>query len=68
MAIESAENDGETIATTTTTTGGGKNKPKANQDPRKNREYYLKKLPLTDTLMKISHSKIIEADYLLGSK
>lgn len=68
MTIDNASNvtDNETVATKTTTTGNGKN-PKSNKDPRKTREYYLKQLPLTDTLMKRSHAKIIEADYLLGS-
>lgn len=45
-------------------TGGGK--PKI-ADPRKTREYYIKQLPLTDTLMKVSHGRIVESDYLLGS-
>lgn len=44
----------------------GKGKPKTS-DPRKSREYYIKQLPLTDTLMKVSHSKIVESDYLLGA-
>lgn len=60
--------DNEAVAaTTTTTTGNNKNNPKANKDPRKTREYYLKMIPLTDTMMKVSHDKIIEADYLLGA-
>lgn len=44
--------------------GGGKPKP---VDPRKTRDYYIKQLPLSDSLMKVSHNKIIESDYLLGS-
>ncbi len=67
LTIDNSNTDNEVVTTKTTTTGNGKNSPKANQDPRKTREYYLRKLPLTDTLMKISHDKIIEADYLLGS-
>lgn len=55
--------DAVTTKTTTSTVKNG-NKPK---DPRKTREYYLNQLPLSDTLMKQSHNKIIEADYLLGS-
>ena len=54
------------VTTNTTTNGKGQSKS-TTKDPRKTREYYLKKLPLTDTLMKISNAKIIEADYLLGS-
>lgn len=65
MTIENTDGNTDVAATKTTTTNG-KN-PKTNKDPRKTREYYLKFLPLTDTLMKISHNKIIEADYLLGS-
>jgi tetratricopeptide (TPR) repeat protein len=59
--------DNEAATTKTTTAANGKNSSKGNRDPRKTREYYLKQLPLTDTLMKTSHAKIIEADYLLGS-
>jgi len=64
----SADNvDNETVATKTTTAGNNKNNPKANKDPRKTREYYFKMIPLIDTMMKVSHDKIIEADYLLGA-
>lgn len=63
----STTNDNDAVTTKTNTAGTGKNNTKANKDPRKTREYYLKQLPLTDTLMKTSHAKIIEADYLLGS-
>lgn len=66
LIIDNNATDNEPVATKTTT-AGNKNNPKANKDPRKTREYYLKMLPLTDTLMKTSHAKIIEADYLLGS-
>ncbi len=38
-----------------------------NKDPRKTREYYLKRIPMGDSLMKLSDNKIIEADYLLGA-
>jgi tetratricopeptide (TPR) repeat protein len=38
-----------------------------NQDPRKTREYYLERLPLTDTLQKRANNQIIEAYYLLGT-
>ncbi len=38
-----------------------------NKDPRKTREFYLKRMPLSDSLMKVSDNKIIEADYLLGA-
>jgi len=36
-------------------------------DPRKTPEFYLKYLPLTDSLMQVSHGKIIESFYLLGT-
>ncbi len=36
-------------------------------DPRKTTEYYLKDLPLTDSLMAVSHATLIESFYLLGS-
>lgn len=39
----------------------------ANVDPRKTKAYYLKNLPLTDSLLKASNGKIIESFYLLGS-
>jgi len=39
----------------------------ANVDPRKTKAYYLKNLPASDSLLKISNDKIIEAFYLLGS-
>lgn len=67
LIIDDGNPDEEAAATKITTAGNGKNNSKANKDPRKTREYYLKQLPLTDTLMKMSHAKIIEADYLLGS-
>ena len=37
------------------------------KDPKKTKEYYLKNLPVTDSLMKISNDKIIDAFYLLGT-
>jgi tetratricopeptide (TPR) repeat protein len=59
------DNTTDAVSTKTTTTKDKNNtKPK---DPKKTREYYLKQLPLSDTLMKISNNKIIDADYLLGS-
>lgn len=36
-------------------------------DPRKTKAFYLKGLPVTDSLLKISNGKIIESFYLLGS-
>lgn len=42
-------------------------KKKAKAKNKKNVEYYLKDLPLTDSLMKISNAKIIDAYYNLGS-
>lgn len=66
LTIDNSSNDNETVSTKTTT-ANNKNNTKASKDPRKTREYYLKQLPLTDTLMKTSHAKIVEADYLLGS-
>ncbi|MBK7312247.1 MAG: hypothetical protein IPI93_16045 [Sphingobacteriaceae bacterium] len=39
----------------------------ANKDPKKTKEYYLKNLPVTDSLLKVSNDKIIEAFYLLGT-
>lgn len=56
----------ETAVTTGTSTTKNNGNNKKNNDPRKTREYYTRQLPLTDSLMKISNSKIIEADYLLG--
>ncbi len=44
--------------------GKNKNTP---ADVKKTRKYYLDAIPLTDSLMKVSHGKIIEADYMLGS-
>jgi tetratricopeptide (TPR) repeat protein len=38
-----------------------------NEDPTKTREYYLARLPLTDTLQKQANNKIIESYYMLGS-
>lgn len=67
LTIENADNNNETMATNTSTVGNGKGKLVASKDPRKTREYYLKQLPLNDSLMKVSHAKIVEADYLLGS-
>ncbi len=43
------------------------NQESAKTDPRKTTEFYLKFLPLNDSLMKVSDSKIIEAFYLLGT-
>lgn len=58
----------------TTSAGGGKNGPKGKggstakkKDPRKTREFYTKQMPLNDSLMRASDSRIIEADYLLGT-
>jgi tetratricopeptide (TPR) repeat protein len=67
MIIDNSTDNTQDAAATKTTTANNKNNPKANKDPKKTREYYLKQLPLTDTLMKISHNNIIEAEYLLGS-
>lgn len=63
------ENPTEVTETTNPDNGSAKNNAGKNKvtDPRKTREYYIRQLPLTDTLMKISHSKIVESDYLLGS-
>lgn len=43
------------------------NDKNANKDPKKTKEYYLKNLPIGDSLMKASNDKIIEAFYLLGT-
>jgi tetratricopeptide (TPR) repeat protein len=43
------------------------NAPVKNVDPRKTKEYYLKNLPLTDSLIAVSHKTIIESFYLLGT-
>jgi len=64
VSIENVENNSDVVVDGGNK-GGGK-KPKAN-DPRKTREYYIKQLPLSDSLMTVSHNKIIEADYLLGA-
>lgn len=37
-----------------------------NESAAKSPEYYLSQLPLNDSLMKVSHAKIVEADYMLG--
>ncbi len=52
---------------TNTSTNTTKNGTAKSNDPKKTREYYLKRLPLNDSLIKVSDGKIIEADYLLGS-
>jgi len=65
VTIENIENNPDVVVENGDGKGGGK-KPKTS-DPRKTREYYIKQLPLTDSLMTVSHNKIIEADYLLGA-
>ncbi|MFO0358307.1 MAG: tetratricopeptide repeat protein [Sphingobacteriaceae bacterium] len=42
-------------------------KQNGNTDPRKTKEFYLKKLPVTDSLLAISNATIIESFYLLGT-
>ena len=42
-------------------------KKKAKSKDKKNVEYYLKDLPMNDSLMKLSNTKIIDAYYNLGS-
>ncbi len=42
-------------------------KKKAKAKDKKSVEYYLKDLPLNDSLMQLSNNKIIDADYNLGS-
>ncbi|MDZ4664416.1 MAG: tetratricopeptide repeat protein [Bacteroidota bacterium] len=39
----------------------------ASKDPKKTKEFYLKNLPVTDSLLKVSNDKIIDAFYLLGT-
>lgn len=46
--------------------GDAKNESKP-VDPRKTVEYYLKGLPVNDSLLAASHATLIEAFYLLGS-
>lgn len=41
--------------------------PNAKTDPKKTKEYYLKNLPINDSLLLVSNNKIIDAFYLLGS-
>lgn len=66
LTIDNPENPDQNVVTVgDPKTGGGK--PKKNTDPRRTREYYIKQLPLTDSLMAKSHARIVEADYLLGS-
>jgi tetratricopeptide (TPR) repeat protein len=36
-------------------------------DPKKTQDYYIKKLPLNDSLLAVSNNTIIESFYLLGS-
>lgn len=57
--------DNEPVVNTNDPKLGG-SKPKI-KDPRKTREYYLRQLPLNDSLMAISHKRIVENDYLLGT-
>lgn len=38
-----------------------------NVDPRKTKEYYLKNIPTTDSLLAVSNKTIIESFYLLGT-
>lgn len=65
ITIDNPDNpDPNTVTSGDPKNGGGK--PKI-VDPRKTREYYIRQLPLTDTLMKASHARIVESDYLLGS-
>lgn len=41
--------------------------PNAKTDPKKTKEYYLKNLPTSDSLLLVSNNKIIDAFYLLGT-
>lgn len=63
--------DNPEVVDNNTTGGTGNPKNSGNlpkvKDPRKTREYYIRQLPLNDSLMKASHAKIVESDYLLGS-
>jgi len=65
LSIDNPEDNNPAVVNNNDPKLGG-SKPKY-KDPRKTREYYIKQLPLTDTLMKVSHARIVEADYLLGS-
>lgn len=47
--------------------GGNNNNNNNRTDPRKTREYYINRLPLTDTAQKAANNTIIESYYLLGS-
>lgn len=58
--------DPNAVGTNTTGTKDPNDK-NANTDPKKTKEYYLKNVPVTDSLLMVSHNKIIEAFYLLGS-
>jgi tetratricopeptide (TPR) repeat protein len=58
--------DPNAVTTGTTTSKDPKDKT-ANVDPKKTKEYYLKNLPVSDSLMNASNDKIIDAFYLLGT-
>jgi hypothetical protein len=53
--------------TTGTNTGKDQKDKTTKTDPKKTKEYYLKNLPINDSLMNVSNDKIIEAFYLLGT-
>jgi tetratricopeptide (TPR) repeat protein len=59
--------DDPNATNTTTNTAKDPNDKTANTDPKKTKEYYLKNLPISDSLMLISNERIIEAFYLLGT-
>jgi tetratricopeptide (TPR) repeat protein len=56
----------DNVANTDNKTGDAK-ADKKESDPRKTIDYYLKGLPLNDSLMAVSHATLIESFYLLGS-
>ncbi len=58
--------DPNAVTTGTNTSKDPKDKT-ANTDPKKTKEYYLKNLPITDSLMTASNDRIIDAFYLLGT-
>jgi tetratricopeptide (TPR) repeat protein len=67
LTIENIENPNEVITPGKITDSKGNVVANSKQDPRKTREYYIKRLPLSDTLQKVANNRIVEAYYLLGT-
>lgn len=66
LTFEDPEANGnDSTAVAGTDSIGGKKKGKSKD--RKSVEYYLKDLPMTDSLMKVSNTRIVDAYYNLGS-